>query len=159
VRLRYGYVIRCTGVDKDASGTVVALRATYDEASGLGKPVDGRKVKATIHWVSAAHAIDAEVRLYETLFTAERPDDLPEGVDFVEDLNPNSLEVLTGCRLEPSLGQGAQAGPVQFERLGYFSLDREDSRPGAPVFDRTVTLKDAWARIEKKQGDGQPGGR
>jgi len=150
VRLRAGYLIRCTGVDKDAAGNVVALRATYDEASGTSAPIDGRKVKATIHWVSAAHAIDAEVRLYDTLFTLEHPDDLPEGADFVDGLNPNSLEVLAGCKLEPSLAGAMPGAPVQFERLGYFCLDREDSKPGAPVFDRTVTLKDAWARIEKR---------
>jgi len=159
VRLRAGYLIRCTGVDKDASGNVVALRATWDEASGLGQPIDGRKVKSTIHWVSAAHAVEAEVRLYDTLFTLEHPDDLPEGTDFVDGLNPGSLEVLTGCRLEPSLGDESLDAPVQFERLGYFNRDREDSKPGAPVFDRTVTLKDAWARIEKKQGAAPAGGR
>ncbi len=155
VRLRYAHLIRCTSVVKDpVSGEVTELRATYDAASGTGNPVDGRKVKATIHWVSAPHAVDAEVRLYSPLFKAEHPDELPEGTDFTTGLNPDSLEVLKGCKLEPSLANPALGTPVQFERLGYFCADREDSRPGAPVFDRTVTLKDAWARIEKQQGKG-----
>ncbi len=152
VRLRYAHLIRCTGVVKDpVSGEVTELRATYDAESGTGNPVDGRKVKATIHWVSAPHAVDAEVRLYSPLFSAEHPDELPEGTDFTTGLNPDSLEVLKGCKLEPSLANPALGTPVQFERLGYFCADREDSKPGVPVFDRTVTLKDAWARIEKQQ--------
>ena len=155
VRLRYAHLIRCTEVIKDpVSGEVTELRATYDAESGTGNPVDGRKVKATIHWVSAPHAVDAEVRLYSPLFKAEHPDELPEGTDFTTGLNPDSLEVLKGCKLEPSLANPALGTPVQFERLGYFCADREDSRSGAPVFDRTVTLKDAWARIEKQQGKG-----
>jgi glutaminyl-tRNA synthetase len=144
----------CREVVKDAAGEVVELRCTYDPATRGGNAPDGRKVKATIHWVSAAHSIEAEVRLYDTLFTAEHPDALPEGTDFVDGLNPNSLEVLRGCRLERSLANPTLGTPYQFERLGYFSADREDSRPGAPVFGRTVTLKDAWARIEKQQGKG-----
>jgi glutaminyl-tRNA synthetase len=132
----------------------VEVRARYDAATGRGNPMDGRRVKATIHWVSAPHAMEAEVRLYDTLFTVEIPDDVPEGQDFTQTLNPRSLEILQGCKLEPSLAAAAADAPYQFERLGYFSMDREDSRSGALVFNRTVTLKDAWARIERKQGQG-----
>jgi glutaminyl-tRNA synthetase len=154
VRLRYAYLITCTGVVKDpATGQVVEVRATFDPATRGGDTPDGRRVKATIHWVSAAHAVDAEVRLYDTLFAVEKPDDVPEGQDFTSTLHPTSLEVLRGCKLEPSLAAVAPGGRHQFERLGYFCAD-PDSRPGAPVFDRTVTLKDTWARIEKKQGRG-----
>ncbi len=151
VRLRYGYVIRCTGVEKDPrTGEVTEVRATYDPATGSGTTPDGRKVKATLHWVSAAQSIPAEVRLYDTLLSAEKPEDIPEGQDFVAALNPGSLEVLTGCRLEPSLAAATAGEAYQFERVGYFTVDA-DSAPGAPVFSRTVTLKDAWARIEKQQ--------
>jgi glutaminyl-tRNA synthetase len=153
VRLRYAYLIRCTGVIKDANGEVVEVRATVDPATRGGDAPDGRKVKATIHWVSAARAVDAEVRLYDTLFTSEVPDDVPEGGDFTDGLNPGSLEVRTGCKIEPALTSAVPGEPLQFERLGYFVAD-PDSRPGAPVFDRTVTLKDSWARIEKKQAAG-----
>jgi len=153
VRLRGAYWIRCTGVEKDpATGEPRVVHATHDPATRSGNPPDGRKVKATIHWVSAAHAIPAEVRLYETLFAAENPDDLEEGADFTSGLNPRSLEVLTGCRLERALADAAPGAPLQFERVGYFVADARDSRPGAPVFLRTVTLKDAWARAEKRQG-------
>ncbi len=153
VRLRYAYLVTCTGVVKDpASGEVVELRARYDPATRGGDTPDGRKVKATIHWVSAAHAVEAEVRLYDTLFKAERPDDVPEGLDFVQGLDPGSLQVLAGCRLEPSLAAAVPGQALQFERNGYFCADPGDSRPGAPVFNRTVTLKDSWARIEKRQG-------
>jgi len=152
VRLRAAYLVRCTGVVKDeATGEVTEVRVTYDPETSSGNAPDGRKVKATIHWVSAAHAVDAEVRIYETLFPAEVPDDLPEGADFTTGVNPNSLEVLTGCKLEPALTTARVGEAVQFERLGYFAAD-PDSAPGALVFNRTVTLKDAWARIEKKQG-------
>ena len=157
VRLRSAYLVRCTAVVKDpVSGVVTEVRATYDAESGCGNPSDGRKVKATIHWVSAAHAIEAEVRLYDTLFTREDAEDVPEGEDFTAGLNPNSLDVLTGCKLEPALAVAKPGEPIQFERLGYFVND-PDSRPGLLVFNRTVTLKDAWARIEKHQGKGQPG--
>ena len=150
VRLRYGYFIRCTGVIKDASGQVTELRCTYDpETRGGNSPPDGRKVKATIHWVSARHAIDGEVRLYETLFTKENPNDLEEGQEFTDLLNPNSLEVVRGCKLEPSLANAAPGVSYQFERLGYFCAD-PDSAPGALVFNRTVALRDTWAKIEKK---------
>ncbi len=153
VRLRYAYLVTCTEVIKDPqSGEIVEIRARYDPATGRGQAPDGRKVKATIHWVSAAQAVDAEVRLYDTLFGVENPEDVPEGQDFTRTLNPGSLEVLTGCKLEPSLAAATPDTPYQFERLGYFCVDREDSRPGAPVFNRTVTLKDTWAKIERKQG-------
>jgi glutaminyl-tRNA synthetase len=153
VRLRAAYLITCTGVVKDpTTGDIVEVHATYDPATKGGDAPDGRKVKSTIHWVSAAHALDAEVRLYDTLFTVESPDNVPDGVDFADTLNPDSLEVLTGCKLEPSLAAAAAGARYQFERLGYFCADAEDSRPGAPVFNRTVTLKDTWAKIEKKQG-------
>jgi glutaminyl-tRNA synthetase len=153
VRLRYAYLVTCTGVVKDPrTGEVIEVHARYDPATGSGNTPDGRKVKATLHWVSAAHAAEAEVRLYETLFAREDPDDVPDGQDFVDALNPNSLAVLRGCKLEPSLATAAPGTPYQFERLGYFCVDSGDSRPGAPVFNRTVTLKDTWARIERKQG-------
>jgi glutaminyl-tRNA synthetase len=150
VRLRYGYFITCTGVVKDASGQAIELRCTYDPATrGGNAPPDGRKVKSTIHWVSAAHAIDAEVRLYETLFTKENPNDLEEGQEFTDLLNPNSLEVVKGCKLEPSLAGAEPGASYQFERLGYFCVDL-DTTPEALVFNRTVALRDTWAKIEKK---------
>ena len=153
VRLRGAYLIRCTGVTKDpATGEVLEVRATYDPETRSGNAPDGRKVKATLHWVSAAHAIEAEVRLYETLFTTEDPENVPEGADFTSVLNPRSLEVLTGCKLEGSLAAAAPGTALQFERVGYFVVDPRDSKPGSPVFLRTVTLKDAWARAEKRQG-------
>jgi len=142
VRLRYGFFVKCTDVVKDAAGNVAEVHCTYDPATRGGNAPDGRKVKATIHWVSAAHAIGAEVRLYETLFAREEPADLA-------DLNPNSLEVLTDCRLEPSLANVAAGASYQFERLGYFCVD-PDTKPGSPVFNRTVALKDTWAKIEKR---------
>jgi glutaminyl-tRNA synthetase len=152
VRLRGAYFIRCTGVVRDpATGEVTEVRATYDPATAGGNAPDGRRVKATIHWVSARHARDAEVRLYDTLFTSEDPDDVPEGTDFTAGLNPASLEVRTGCKLEPALASLEPGTTVQFERLGYFALDARESRPGSPVFLRTVTLKDAWARMEKRR--------
>jgi glutaminyl-tRNA synthetase len=150
VRLRYGYFIRCTGVIKDSAGQVTELRCTYDpETRGGNSPPDGRKVKSTIHWVSAKHALNAEVRLYETLFTKENPNDLEEGQEFTDLLNPNSLEVVQGCKLEPSLAGAVPGASYQFERLGYFCAD-PDSAPGALVFNRTVALRDTWAKIEKK---------
>jgi glutaminyl-tRNA synthetase len=152
VRLRSAYLITCTGAVKDPqTGEVVEVRARYDPATRGGDAPDGRKVKSTIHWVSAAHAVDAQVRLYDTLFTAENPEDVPEGQDFTETLNPGSLEILQGCKLEPSLAEAAPGARYQFERLGYFCADAEDSGPGVPVFNRTVTLKDAWARIEGRR--------
>ena len=153
VRLRGAYLVRCTGVTKHpTSGEVTEVRASYDPATRSGNAPDGRKVKATLHWVSARHAIEAEVRLYDTLFTLEDPENLPEGADFTTGLNPRSLEVRRGCKLEGSLAHAVPGEPLQFERVGYFVADPADSRPGAPVFLRTVTLKDAWVRAEKRQG-------
>jgi glutaminyl-tRNA synthetase len=151
VRLRYGYFITCTSVVKDEkTGEVVEVHCTYDPATRGGNAPDGRKVKATIHWVSAAHALDAEVRLYENLFTKENPDEVPEGQDFTANLNPNSLEIVSNAKLEPSLANATAGSRYQFERLGYFSTD-PDSAPGKPVFNRTVPLKDTWAKIEKRE--------
>jgi glutaminyl-tRNA synthetase len=151
VRLRYGYFITCREAIKDASGAVVELRCAYDPATRGGNAPDGRKVKSTIHWVSATHALDAEVRLYELLFNKENPNDVPEGQDFTVNLNPKSLEVLSGCRVEPGLRGAPHLGNYQFERLGYFNVD-PDSTPEKPVFNRTVALRDSWAKIEKKSG-------
>ena len=149
VRLRYGYFITCTNVVKDGWGNVVEVHCTYDPATRGGNAPDGRKVKSTIHWVSAAHAIDAEVRLYDYLFLTENPNEVPEGKDFTVNLNPKSLEVVTGAKLEPSLGDAPVESRYQFERLGYFCVD-PDSAPGKPVFNRTATLRDTWAKIEKR---------
>jgi glutaminyl-tRNA synthetase len=150
VRLRYGYFVTCTGVVKDPNtGEVVEIHCTYDPATRGGDAPDGRKVKSTIHWVSAGHAIDAEVRLYETLFSCEDPNQVAEGGDFTDNLNPNSLEILNKCKLEPSLAAAAPGSRYQFERLGYFCAD-PDTAPGKLVFNRTVALRDTWAKIEKK---------
>ena len=150
VRLRYGYFVTCTDVVKNEKGEVIEVHCTYDPATrGGNSPPDGRKVKSTIHWVSAAHAINAEVRLYETLFTREDPNQTEEGQDFTASLNPRSLEVVRDAKLEPSLANAAVGGRYQFERLGYFCVD-PDSKPGRLVFNRTVALKDAWAKIEKQ---------
>ncbi len=151
VRLRGAYLVTCREVVKDAAGEVVELRCTYDPASRGGAAPDGRKVRSTIHWVSAAHAVDAEVRLYDHLFTIADLGDTEEGKDWRHYLNPASLEVLTGCKLEPVLAGVAVGERFQFERVGYFAVD-PDSTGGRPVFSRTVTLKDSWAKIEKKQG-------
>jgi glutaminyl-tRNA synthetase len=153
VRLRYGYFITCTRVVKDEkTGQVLEIHCTYDPATRGGNAPDGRRVKATIHWVSAAHAIDAEVRLYDHLFAKEDPNQAEEGQDFTANLNPASLEVIAHARLEPSL-EGAPVGSrYQFERLGYFCVDPEAS-PARLVFNRTITLRDTWARIEKGQKD------
>ncbi len=150
VRLRYGYFVTCTSVVKNEKGEVVEVHCTYDPASHGGNSPDGRKVKSTIHWVSAAHAADAEVRIYENLFTKENPSDVEEGQDFTANLNPNSLEVIRNAKLEPSLAIAAVGSRYQFERLGYFCVD-PDSKAGKPVFNRTVALKDTWAKVEKKQ--------
>jgi glutaminyl-tRNA synthetase len=148
VRLRYAYFIKCEEVVKDAAGNVVELRCTYDPATRGGEsPPDGRKVKATLHWVSAGQAIDAEVRLYDTLFTVRDPSSVAEGVDWKATLNPKSLDVVKGAKLEPSLAGAVPESRWQFERLGYFCVDRRDSKPGALVFNRTVTLRDEWARL------------
>ena len=150
VRLRYGYFITCTSVVKNEKGAVVEVHCTYDPATKGGNAPDGRRVKATIHWVSAAHAVDAEVRIYENLFLKEDPSDVEQGQDVLDNLNPNSLEIIADAKLEPSLGTATVGTRYQFERLGYFCVD-PDSKPGKPVFNRTVALKDAWARVEKKQ--------
>ena len=149
VRLRYAYFVTCTGVVKDASGRVTEVRCTYDPATRGGDSADGRKVKATIHWVSAEHAAAAEVRLYDHLFTKPDPTDAPEGQDFKANLNPSSLETLTNCPVEPCLADAAPGTRVQFERLGYFCVD-PDSRPGKPVFNRVVGLRDTWAKVQQK---------
>jgi glutaminyl-tRNA synthetase len=149
VRLRYAYFIKCEEVIKDAQGNVIELRCTYDPATRGGDAPDGRKVKATLHWVSAAHALDAEVRVYDRLFTTAYPENTEEGQDFIVNLNPNSLEVLQGCKIEPSV-KGALAGNrYQFERLGYFAVD-PDSSAEKLVFNRTVSLKDTWAKVQQK---------
>jgi glutaminyl-tRNA synthetase len=150
VRLRGGYFITCTSVVKNDAGEVVEVHCTYDPATRSGNAPDNRKVKATIHWVSAEHAIDAEVRLYENLFSKEDPSDVPEGQDFTMNLNPNSLEVISHAKLEPSLVAAKAGDRYQFERLGYFCAD-PDSKPGALVFNRTVPLRDTWAKIEKRE--------
>jgi glutaminyl-tRNA synthetase len=151
VRLRYGYLVTCTSVVKSEKGEVVEVHCSYDPATRGGNTPDGRKVKATIHWVSAAHAVDAEVRVYENLFLKENPSDVEEGQDVLDNLNPNSLEIIAEAKVEPSLASASAGTRYQFERLGYFCVD-PDSKPGNPVFNRTVALKDAWARVEKKQG-------
>ncbi len=151
VRLRYAYFVTCTGVVKDEkTGEVVELHCRYDPASRGGNSPDGRKVKSSIHWVSAAHAIDAEVRLNDHLFSKENPGEETEGQDFTANLNPASLEVLSGCKLEPNVAEAAPGTRYQFERLGYFCVD-PDSVPGKLVFNRTVALRDTWAKIEKSQ--------
>ena len=149
MRLRHGYIIKCEDVIKDADGNIVELHCTYDPETRSGNSASTRKVKATIHWVSAAHAVDAEVRHYETLFTKENPDEVEEGQDFTANLNPNSLEVLTNCKVEPSLRDVVPGTQYQFERLGYFCVD-PDSTAGKPVFNRTIGLKDTWAKIEQR---------
>ena len=149
VRLRYAYLVTCTSVIKDSSGQVTEVHCTYDPATRGGNTPDGRKVKGTIHWVSADHAIDAEVRLYENLFTKEDPNQVDEGQDFTANLNPNSLEVVPAAKLEPSLRDAKPGSRYQFERLGYFAVD-PDTRPQKLVFNRTVALRDTWAKIEKK---------
>jgi len=158
VRLRWGYFVKCTGVVKDPqTGRVLEVHCTYDPATKGGNAPDGRKVKATIHWVSAAHCIEAEVRLYDHLFTKPDPDDVPEGMDWRANLNPNSLEIIPDAKIEPSV-QGAPVGTrYQFERLGYFCVD-PDSTPEKLVFNRTVTLKDEWAKIQKKLENQQTAG-
>jgi glutaminyl-tRNA synthetase len=149
VRLRYGYLVTCTSVVKDASGQVTEVHCSYDPATRGGNTPDGRKVKGTIHWVSAEHTIDAEVRLYDNLFTKENPSEVAEGQDFTANLNPNSLEVVSAAKLEPSVRDAKPGSRYQFERLGYFSVD-PDTTPRKLVFNRTVALRDTWAKIEKK---------
>jgi glutaminyl-tRNA synthetase len=150
VRLKHGYYVTCKEVIKDEHGEVVELRCTYDPESRSGVTPDGRIVKGTLHWVSAAHALPAEVRLYDHLFTVPDPDNVPEGADWKENLNPNSLEVLTGCMVEPNLAGAAAGSRHQFLRHGYFCVD-PDSGGNRLVFNRTVSLRDTWAKIEKTQ--------
>jgi glutaminyl-tRNA synthetase len=146
VRLRYAYIVKCTGVTRAADGSIAEVRCTYDPAS-RGGDARGRKVKGTIHWVSARHAVDAEVRLYDTLFARPRPDDED---DFRTALNPASLEVLRGAKVEPALASVAPESRVQFERQGYFVADWKDHTPTRPLFNRTVGLRDTWAKIERR---------
>ncbi|MGA7617394.1 MAG: glutamine--tRNA ligase/YqeY domain fusion protein [Thermoanaerobaculia bacterium] len=149
VRFRWAYFITCNSVVKDDAGNIAELRCTYDPATRGGDAPDGRKVKATIHWVSASHAIDAEVRLYDRLFTKENPDQTEEGEDFLSNLNPHSLEIVRDGKLEPSLAEAVPGDRFQFERLGYFCVDA-DSKRGKLVFNRTITLKDTWAKVQKR---------
>jgi glutaminyl-tRNA synthetase len=151
VRLRYACLLRCREAVKNAAGEVTELRCTWDPESRGGMPADGRKVKGTLHWVSASHAVDAEVCLYDRLFSVEDPSaGEGDGVPFTKHLNPSSLEVVRGAKLEPSLGKAPPGARFQFERLGYFAHDEVASKPGAPVFNRTIGLRDTWAKIEKK---------
>jgi glutaminyl-tRNA synthetase len=150
VRLRYGYYITCVDVVKDGTtGEVKEILCTHDPETRGGWSSDGRKVKGTIHWVSAPHSVEAVVQLYDHLFLKENPADVAEGEDFVNHINPRSMDVLKGCRVEPSLADAGPGVTYQFERLGYFCADSMDSRPGAPVFNRAVSLRDTWAKMEK----------
>jgi glutaminyl-tRNA synthetase len=154
VRLRWGYILKCHDVVKDsATGDITALRCTVDPATRGGDTPDGRRVKGTIHWVSAAHALPAEVRLYDRLFVAPNPDEAPGGKDFLANLNPDSLVVKRGCRVEPALAAAAPGDVLQFERLGYFTVD-PDTGPGRLAFNRSVSLRDTWAKIERKSRGG-----
>ncbi|HOK42301.1 MAG TPA: glutamine--tRNA ligase/YqeY domain fusion protein [Thermoclostridium caenicola] len=154
VRLKNAYFIKCTGYETDENGEVTLVRAVYDPASRGGESPDGRKVKGTIHWVSAKHAIDAEVRLYDKLFAVENPDDIPDGSDYKDYINPDSLIVIKGAKLEPCLKDAKPEEKFQFLRIGYFCVDNKDSKPGNLVFNRTVGLKDTWAKIASKQQAG-----
>ncbi len=151
VRLRYGYFITCVDVVRDDAGEVVELHCTYDPETRGGQAPDGRKVRGTIHWASTAHALDAEVRLYDHLFSKADPNEIDEGQDWKANLNPGSIEILTGCKVEPSLAGAEPGSRYQFERQGYFCVDTRDSRDERPVFNRTVSLRDTWAKIEKAQ--------
>jgi glutaminyl-tRNA synthetase len=150
VRLMGAYYITCTDVVKDEAGNVVELRCTYDPESRGGQTPDGRKVRGTLHWVSADFAVDAELRLYDTLFSKENPEEMTEGSDFTSNLNPNSLEVLTTCKLEPNLAEAQPGSQFQFMRQGYFTVDTEDSTPEHLVFNRTVSLRDTWAKLQQR---------
>lgn len=151
VRLRYAYFITCTDIVKDSTGRITEIHCIYDPATRGGDAPDGRKVKGTLHWVSAAHAFETEVRLYDHLFANPDPSDIPEGGHWKDNLNPESLKVIPNAKLEPGLKEAAGGERFQFERLGYFCVDTVDSAPGKPVFNRTVTLKDTWAKQQKKQ--------
>jgi len=150
VRLRYAYFITCVGVVKDDEGEVIELHCTYDPATRGGDSPDGRKVKATLHWVSAKHALEAEVRIYDYLLKAPGSEEAKDDSDFKSNINPNSLEVLASCFVEPELAEAKQGSRYQFERLGYFCVD-PDSSGQRPVFNRTVSLRDTWAKIEKAE--------
>ena len=150
VRLRYAYFVRCTDLIKDDNGQVVELHCTYDPATRGGGAPDGRKVKSTLHWVSAAHSFKAEVRLYDHLFTKENPETGVEGEDFKCNLNTGSRQILDSCRVEPSLADAEPGSRYQFERLGYFCVDKDGTKE-KPVFNRTVSLRDSWAKIQKAQ--------
>ncbi|HJN90390.1 MAG TPA: glutamine--tRNA ligase, partial [Verrucomicrobiota bacterium] len=150
VRLRFAYFITCNEIVKNAAGEVTELHFTYDPETHGGNAPDGRKVKGTIHWVSASHAHEAEVRLYDRLFTAEDPNRDDNGKTYLDHLNPDSLEVIADARLEPGLAKAEPGERFQFERLGYFCADTTDSQAGKPVFNRTVTLRDAWAKQQQK---------
>lgn len=150
VRLRYAYFVKCVSVTKNAAGEVTEIHCTYDPATRGGNAPDGRKVKGTIHWVSAERSLPAEVRLYDHLFNKPDPDDYPEGQDYKVNLNPGSLDVVKEARVEPSLAAAKPGSHYQFERLGYFCVDAVDSRPGALVFNRAVSLRDSWAKSQKK---------
>jgi glutaminyl-tRNA synthetase len=150
VRLRYAYFVTCTDVVKDAAGNVVELRCTYDPATRGGDAPDGRKVKGTIHWVSATRSLTCEVRLYDRLFTQPDPDDVPDDQEFTATLNPESLVVLRDARIEPSVADDSAGSRYQFERQGYFVSDIADSNPGGLVFNRTVQLRDTWAKVQAK---------
>jgi len=150
VRLRYAYFIKCANLVKDPkSGEVLEVHCTYDPSTRGGNAPDGRVVKGTIHWVSARHAVEAEARLYDHLFTERNPNDIPEGADYKSSLNPRSLEIVKRCYIEPSLKDAAPGSRFQFERLGYFCVETVDSTPQRPVFNRTVSLRDTWAKIQK----------
>jgi len=156
VRLRYAYFITCVDVIKDEdTGEIIELRCTYDPATRGGDAPDGRKVRGTLHWVSAAHALPVEVRLYDHLFMKPDPTDVEEGKTFKDYINPESLIVLNPCYVEPSLTQAKPGDIFQFERVGYFCVDPVDSRPGKPVFNRTATLRDTWAKIQKREAKNQ----
>ncbi|MDE6694937.1 MAG: glutamine--tRNA ligase, partial [Bacteroidales bacterium] len=152
VRLRYAYFVTCTGVEKDAEGNITTLHCTYDPASRGGNSPDGRKVKSTIHWVSAPHATDVEVRVFDRLFATPAPDEVEEGKTFLDNLNPESLQVLPHCKAEAFL-QGFEKKPLahfQFERMGYFSVDPDSEKENRLIFNKTVGLKDTWAKINDK---------
>jgi glutaminyl-tRNA synthetase len=156
VRLRYAYIIKCEHVVKDPrTGDIAEVHCSYDPATRSGLPQANRKVKGTVHWVAATNALPAEVRLYDQLFTKAYPEDVAEGEDYKVNLNPHSLVSLTDCRVEPSLADAAPGSRYQFERLGYFCADAVDSRPGHLVFNRTVSLRDTWAKIEQKAESGK----
>jgi glutaminyl-tRNA synthetase len=152
VRLRWGYIVKCVEVVKDAAGEVVELRCTHDPDSRGGATADGRKVQGTIHWVAAADAVDARVNLYAPLFQQADPEAVPEGVDWISLVDPGSLEVLDRCKVEPALAAAPAGERVQFERVGYFVADERDHSSASPVFNRIVTLKDSWAKLQQAPG-------